>query len=82
MSIYSMNCRQMQTARSDMQIIFQDSFASLNPRMTVGDIIGEAFVIHNQASGRKLLDKVAYLLEVVGLQPDHIRRYPHQFSGG
>ena len=67
----------------DMQIIFQDPFASLNPRMTVGAIIGEALTIHGLAkSKRQHEERVAQLLEVVGLQPDHIRRYPHEFSGG
>jgi oligopeptide transport system ATP-binding protein len=67
----------------DMQIIFQDPFASLNPRMTVGAIISEAMVIHNLAKTRQqFTDRVVQLLETVGLQPDHMRRYPHEFSGG
>jgi oligopeptide transport system ATP-binding protein len=67
----------------DMQIIFQDPFASLNPRMTVGAIIGEALIIHNLASSRRQFeDRVVELLETVGLQADHMRRYPHEFSGG
>jgi oligopeptide transport system ATP-binding protein len=67
----------------DMQIIFQDPFASLNPRMTVGTIIGEALTIHNLAASRKAFeDRVVELLETVGLQADHMRRYPHEFSGG
>jgi oligopeptide transport system ATP-binding protein len=67
----------------DMQIIFQDPFASLNPRMTVGTIISEALVIHNLAKTRReFTDRVVQLLETVGLQPDHMRRYPHEFSGG
>lgn len=67
----------------DMQIIFQDPFASLNPRMTVGAIIGEALVIHKLAKSRADLEaRVAELLQTVGLQPDHMRRYPHEFSGG
>ncbi|MEY4680680.1 MAG: hypothetical protein RLZZ276_2329, partial [Pseudomonadota bacterium] len=69
--------------RRDMQIIFQDPFASLNPRMTIGAIIGEALVIHKLASNsRQFADKVAELLEAVGLNPDYMRRYPHEFSGG
>jgi oligopeptide transport system ATP-binding protein len=69
--------------RRDMQIIFQDPFASLNPRHTVGGIIGEALVIHRLAkTGREREDKVAHLLETVGLRPDHMRRFPHEFSGG
>ena len=67
----------------DMQIIFQDPFASLNPRMTVGAIISEALIIHNLAKTRQqFTDRVVQLLETVGLQPDHMRRYPHEFSGG
>jgi oligopeptide transport system ATP-binding protein len=67
----------------DMQIIFQDPFASLNPRMTVGAIIGEGLVIHGLAkSPREIEDRVAQLLGTVGLSPDHMRRYPHEFSGG
>jgi oligopeptide transport system ATP-binding protein len=67
----------------DMQIIFQDPFASLNPRMTVGSIIGEALTIHGLAKTRRHFeDRVAQLLETVGLDADHMRRYPHEFSGG
>jgi peptide/nickel transport system ATP-binding protein len=67
----------------DMQIIFQDPFASLNPRMTVGSIISEALTIHGLAKGRRQFDdRVVHLLETVGLQADHMRRYPHEFSGG
>ncbi len=69
--------------RRDMQIIFQDPFASLNPRMTVGAIIGEALVIHDLAKdAREFEARVAELLEAVGLNPDYMRRYPHEFSGG
>ena len=67
----------------DMQIIFQDPYASLNPRMTVGAIIGEALIIHGLAkSGAQFDARVVQLLETVGLHPDHRRRYPHEFSGG
>jgi oligopeptide transport system ATP-binding protein len=67
----------------DMQIIFQDPFASLNPRMTVGAIISEALTIHKLAGTRQQFhDRVVELLETVGLQADHMRRYPHEFSGG
>jgi oligopeptide transport system ATP-binding protein len=67
----------------DMQIIFQDPYASLNPRMTVGAIIGEALIIHNLAKSRREFDdRIVELLETVGLHPDHRRRYPHEFSGG
>ena len=69
--------------RRDMQIIFQDPYASLNPRLTVGAIIGEALQIHGLAKSRKALEeRVVELLETVGLQPDHLFRFPHEFSGG
>ena len=69
--------------RRDMQIIFQDPFASLNPRMTVGAIIGEALVIHNLVKSKKEHeDRVVHLLETVGLRAEHARRFPHEFSGG
>ena len=67
----------------DMQIIFQDPFASLNPRMTVGSIVGEGLVIHGLAKSRhEIEERVAQLLATVGLNADHMRRYPHEFSGG
>jgi oligopeptide transport system ATP-binding protein len=67
----------------DMQIIFQDPYASLNPRMTVGAIIGEALIIHDLAKTRREFeDRIVELLETVGLHADHMRRYPHEFSGG
>jgi oligopeptide transport system ATP-binding protein len=67
----------------DMQIIFQDPYASLNPRMTVGAIIGEALTIHKLTkTAREYEDRIVQLLETVGLSADHMRRYPHEFSGG
>ncbi len=67
----------------DMQIIFQDPYASLNPRMTVGAIVGEALIIHKLAKGRAAFEaRIVELLETVGLSADHMRRYPHEFSGG
>jgi oligopeptide transport system ATP-binding protein len=73
----------LRALRRDMQIIFQDPYASLDPRMTVGAIVGEALTIHGLAkSAREHRDRVAALLETVGLIPDHMRRYPHEFSGG
>ncbi len=67
----------------DMQIIFQDPYASLNPRMTVGAIIGEALTIHKLAKTREQYEaRIVELLETVGLAADHMRRYPHEFSGG
>ncbi|ODU54912.1 MAG: peptide ABC transporter substrate-binding protein [Acetobacteraceae bacterium SCN 69-10] len=74
---------ELRALRRDMQIIFQDPFASLNPRHTVGGIIGEALVIHGLAKNRRDLEaRVTDLLETVGLRPDHMRRFPHEFSGG
>jgi len=72
----------MKLLRREMQIIFQDPYSSLNPRMTVGDIIGEPLVVHGLAKGEALRERVAELLEAVGLKPEHMRRYPHEFSGG
>src|ERR1700756_1917354 len=67
----------------DMQIIFQDPYASLNPRMTVGTIIGEALTIHGLTNNRQEFeDRIVELLETVGLNPHYMRRYPHEFSGG
>jgi oligopeptide transport system ATP-binding protein len=68
--------------RKEMQIIFQDPYASLNPRMTVGDIISEPLRIHNLAKGKDAEARVQDLLRLVGLQPYHANRYPHEFSGG
>jgi len=68
--------------RRKMQIIFQDPYASLNPRLMVGDIIGEPLFVHNVAKGKKLKKRVRELLEIVGLNPYFITRYPHEFSGG
>ena len=74
--------RPMRALRKQMQIIFQDPYASLNPRMTVGDIVGEPLVIHRLARGRDVDAKVHELLKTVGLSPYHANRYPHEFSGG
>ena len=68
--------------RRRMQIIFQDPYASLDPRMRVQDTIGEALEIHGLAEGGAMLDRIAELLRRVGLEPEHMRRYPHEFSGG
>jgi oligopeptide transport system ATP-binding protein len=73
----------LRKARRNIQMVLQDPYTSLNPRMTVGDIIGEPFEIHPEAVPRKGRAKaVQDLLDIVGLNPDHINRYPHQFSGG
>jgi oligopeptide transport system ATP-binding protein len=74
--------QEMRALRRDMQIIFQDPYASLNPRMTVGKIVGEPLKIHHVATGKARDERVAELLEKVGLHPEHSRRYPHEFSGG
>ncbi len=68
--------------RRRMQMIFQDPYASLNPRMTVGSIIGEPLEIHKLASGKEKLERVQELLRLVGLNPYFVNRYPHEFSGG
>jgi oligopeptide transport system ATP-binding protein len=73
---------EMRPYRTDVQFIFQNPFASLNPRLTVEDIIGEAMDIHGIASGRERHEEVVDLLETVGLKASHATRYPHEFSGG
>jgi peptide/nickel transport system ATP-binding protein len=73
---------EMQALRRRMQIIFQDPYSSLNPRMKVGSIISEPLEIHRVGDRRERKDRVAELLRVVGLDPDYANRYPHQFSGG
>ena len=81
--VTDVNTVQLRGLARDMQIIFQDPYASLNPRMTVGAIVGEALIIHKLAiSAQERDDRVVELLETVGLHPDHLRRYPHEFSGG
>jgi len=73
----------LRALRRDIQIIFQDPYASLNPRMSVGAIIGEALTIHRLAKTRQAFEeRIADLLETVGLKAEHMRRYPHEFSGG
>jgi oligopeptide transport system ATP-binding protein len=82
-NVTALDAKSLRTMCREMQIIFQDPYASLNPRMTVGAIIGEALVIHKLAKTRQEFDqRVAQLLETVGLHPQHMRRYPHEFSGG
>jgi len=73
---------QLNRVRPNMQIIFQDPFSSLNPRLTVGDIVGEPLVVQRVASGSALHDRVAELLQEVGIRPENMTRYPHAFSGG
>jgi oligopeptide transport system ATP-binding protein len=82
-NITALDRRALRQARKEMQIIFQDPYASLNPRMTVRSIIGEALIIHKLVRGRRERDdRVVQLLETVGLSAHHLRRYPHEFSGG
>ena len=73
---------EMRVVREDIQIVFQDPYASLNPRMTVASIIAEPLTVHGEGSKQGRLDEVKRLLKVVGLQPEHANRYPHEFSGG
>jgi len=81
--IFSRRGASFREMRRDIQIVFQDPYSSLNPRMTVGDIIGEPFEIHKDVAPKgSRRQKVQELLDVVGLNPEHINRYPHQFSGG
>ena len=80
--VLKLGSEEMRALRRDMQIIFQDPYASLNPRMTVGDIVGEPMEIHGIARGKARDQKVRDLLSVVGLASHHARRYPHEFSGG
>ncbi len=73
---------ELRAARRRMQMVFQDPYSSLNPRLTVGSAIGEALAVHRLARGPAARERVAELLVQVGLSPDHARRYPHEFSGG
>ncbi|MBE3138943.1 MAG: dipeptide ABC transporter ATP-binding protein [Actinobacteria bacterium] len=81
-NIFKISSREMFKVRREIQIIFQDPYASLSPRMTVGDIIGEPYEIHSIGNRQERTKKVKNLLKVVGLNPEHINRYPHEFSGG
>ncbi len=81
--IANLKGKELKAYRKDMQMIFQDPYASLNPRMTVGEIIKEPMIIHNiYDSDKEREERVVELLRIVGLKPDHIRRYPAEFSGG
>jgi oligopeptide transport system ATP-binding protein len=81
-SLTVMKGESLRRMRRRMQMIFQDPYASLNPRMTVGDIIGEPMLVHNILKGKERRDRVQELLRVVGLNPYFVNRYPHEFSGG
>ncbi|MFM8943701.1 MAG: ABC transporter ATP-binding protein, partial [Actinomycetota bacterium] len=80
--ITNLSGKELRTRRRDMQMIFQDPMASLNPRKTVGSIIGEPFRLHNVVPKDKVRGEVQQLMELVGLNPEHYNRYPHEFSGG
>ncbi|MGH3495801.1 MAG: ABC transporter ATP-binding protein [Sciscionella sp.] len=81
--IFALSGAKMRRLRREMQIVLQDPYTSLNPRMTVGDIVGEPFEIHTEVVPKgDRTRKVRELLDIVGLNPEHIDRYPHQFSGG
>jgi len=80
--ITTLSRRQLREVRREMQIVFQDPYASLNPRMTVRDIVGEPLRIHRQYSGGRGKLRVDELLRTVGLSPEHANRFPHEFSGG
>ncbi len=73
---------ELRTLRREMQIVFQDPYSSLNPRLTIGSMLAEPLAIHRLARGPAARERVAELLTLVGMSPDHARRYPHEFSGG
>jgi len=81
-NVPDLNRAQLKQLRRNMQLIFQDPYASLNPRMTLRQIVGEPLVVNKMAEGQALEDRVAELLRVVGLRPEYMNRYPHAFSGG
>ena len=80
--IFSVSSKELRPLRCQMQLIFQDPYGSLNPRMTVGNIVGESLTVHKLATGRQRRERVADILEKVGLSKHHAGRYPHEFSGG
>ncbi|WP_430111416.1 ABC transporter ATP-binding protein [Paenibacillus sp. B1-33] len=80
--IQNMNTKQLRRLRQDMQIIFQDPFGSLNPRIHIQNIIGEPLRVHHKASSKEINKRVVELMELVGLDPARRNRYPHEFSGG
>ncbi len=81
-TVTGMPKRELTALRREMQIIFQDPYSSLNPRMRVGEIIGEPLVVHNLARGKEIREQVLTLMKKVGLSAEHYDRYPHEFSGG
>jgi oligopeptide transport system ATP-binding protein len=81
-NLFELKGEELRKMRREMQMIFQDPYASLNPRMTVGDIIGEPMRVHHILEGKERLERVQDLLRMVGLSPYFVNRYPHEFSGG
>jgi len=81
-NILALGKKELRNIRGEMQIIFQDPYASLNPRMKIGDIVAEPLVIHKQGDKKERRERVAALLRRVGLDPDYMNRYAHEFSGG
>jgi len=81
-AVTGLDRRELRSLRREMQIVFQDPYSSLNPRLTVGSMLAEPLAIHRIARGAAARERVAELLRIVGLSPDHARRYPHEFSGG
>ena len=81
-NLIDLNPHEMKAIRKEISMVFQDPINSLNPRMTVSDIVAEPMVIHGLDTGRETEEVIIRLLERVGLRPDHLRRYPHEFSGG
>ncbi len=80
--LFALSSKEVKKIRRKMQMIFQDPYASLNPRMTVEEIVGEALDIHKLARGKRRKERISQLLELVGLKPAHLSRFPHEFSGG
>jgi oligopeptide/dipeptide ABC transporter ATP-binding protein len=81
-NILKLHQSELRSIRRNISYVFQDPYSSLNPRMTVGSILGEPLRVHKIAKGSELIDRISVLLRKVGLQPSHINRYPHEFSGG
>lgn len=81
-SLTQLDSKALRKARKNLQMVFQDPFASLNPRMRVGDIVAEGLLVHGLGNARERVQKVQQMLERVGLHADDVKKYPHQFSGG
>ncbi len=81
-NIAALDTKSLKQVRREIQMVFQDPYSSLNPRMTLLQIIGEPLLVHGLASGEELADRVAEIMKIVGLRPEYMSRYPHAFSGG